>query len=84
MALSKKSPYIQSAHRVSGLMLANNTSVRHLFNKVLRDYDKLMGPKQVRGPLCLHYGTYSIPHPRAQPLTTNHQCTHLDCLTSTV
>ena len=29
-------------------MLANNTSIRHLFNKVLRDYDKLMGVKQVR------------------------------------
>ena len=30
-------------------MLANNTSIRHLFNKVLRDYDKLMGVKQVGG-----------------------------------
>jgi len=48
VALSKKSPYIQTSHRVSGLMLANNTSIRHLFNKVLRDYDKLMGPKQDR------------------------------------
>lgn len=38
----------QTAHRVSGLMLANHTSIRHLFNKVLRDYDKLMGAKQVR------------------------------------
>lgn len=51
VALSKKSPYVQSAHRVSGLMLANNTSIRHLFNKVLRDYDKLMGPKQVSATL---------------------------------
>jgi tubulin gamma len=48
VALSKKSPYVQTSHRVSGLMLANNTSIRHLFNKVLRDYDKLMGTKQVR------------------------------------
>ncbi|PNW82912.1 hypothetical protein CHLRE_06g299300v5 [Chlamydomonas reinhardtii] len=48
VALSKKSPYVQTAHRVSGLMLANHTSVRHLFNKVLRDYEKLMGPKQER------------------------------------
>lgn len=43
VALSKKSPYVQTSHRVSGLMLANHTSIRHLFNKVLRDYDKLMG-----------------------------------------
>ncbi len=27
VALSKKSPYIQSAHRVSGLMLANHTNI---------------------------------------------------------
>jgi hypothetical protein len=48
VALSKKSPYVQSAHRVSGLMLANNTSIRHLFNKIIRDYDKLMGPNNTR------------------------------------
>ncbi|GFH23653.1 tubulin gamma chain [Haematococcus lacustris] len=48
VALSKKSPYVHTGHRVSGLMLANNTSIRHLFNKVLRDYDKLMGPRQER------------------------------------
>uniref|UniRef100_A0A7S0R5G3 Tubulin gamma chain n=1 Tax=Chlamydomonas leiostraca TaxID=1034604 RepID=A0A7S0R5G3_9CHLO len=55
VALSKKSPYIQSAHRVSGLMLANNTSIRHLFNKILRDYEKLMGPKQERQAFCQNY-----------------------------
>lgn len=27
VALSRKSPYIQSAHRVSGLMLANHTNI---------------------------------------------------------
>ena len=27
VALSRKSPYIQTAHRVSGLMLANHTSI---------------------------------------------------------
>jgi len=27
VALSRKSPYVQSAHRVSGLMLANHTSI---------------------------------------------------------
>ena len=41
VALSKKSPYLQSSHRVSGLMLANHTSVSQVFARVLRDYDKL-------------------------------------------
>ena len=45
VALSKTSPYVTSAHRVSGLMLANHTSIRHLFNKIVRDYEKLMGPR---------------------------------------
>ena len=39
VALSRKSPYIQSAHRVSGLMLANHTnisSVRILAVKFLK------------------------------------------------
>jgi hypothetical protein len=35
----------QTAHRVSGLMLANHTSIRHLFNKCLTQYDKLMRRK---------------------------------------
>ena len=41
MALSRKSPYVRSAHRVSGLMLANHTSIRHLFNRTLSQFDKL-------------------------------------------
>jgi tubulin gamma len=41
VALSKKSPYIKSTNRVSGLMLANNTSIHTLFNKVAKQYDKL-------------------------------------------
>lgn len=45
MALSKKSPYMSSANRVSGLMLANHTSIRHLFNRCLAQYDKLMKRK---------------------------------------
>ncbi len=41
MALSRKSPYVPTAHRVSGLMLANHTSISSLFQRALRDYDKL-------------------------------------------
>jgi tubulin gamma len=28
VALSKKSPYVRTQHRVSGLMMANHTSIR--------------------------------------------------------
>lgn len=41
VALSKRSPYVRETHRVSGLMLANNTSVSQLFGKVCWQYDKL-------------------------------------------
>merc|ERR1711874_927049 len=41
VALSRKSPYVQTSHRVSGLMLANHTSISALFERALRDYDKL-------------------------------------------
>jgi len=41
VALSKKSPYIQTSHRVSGLMMANHTSISQLFERNLAQYDKL-------------------------------------------
>ena len=41
VALSKKSPYVQTAHRVSGLMLANHTSIASLFQRTVNQYDKL-------------------------------------------
>lgn len=41
VALTKKSPYIPHTHRVSGLMLANHTSVATLFKRIVVQYDKL-------------------------------------------
>ena len=41
VALTKKSPYIAHTHRVSGLMLANHTSVATLFKRILVQYDKM-------------------------------------------
>jgi len=38
VALSKKSPYVKTAHRVSGLMMANNTSISSLFSKTMKQY----------------------------------------------
>jgi tubulin gamma len=43
--VSRKSPYVQTSHRVSGMMLANNTCIRHLFKSCLSHYDKLMRRK---------------------------------------
>lgn len=41
VALSKKSPYVKTAHRVSGLMIANHTSIHTLFSKALKQYDNM-------------------------------------------
>jgi len=41
VALSRKSPYVQTDHRVSGLMMANHTSMHYLFGQCLEDYEKL-------------------------------------------
>jgi len=41
VALSKKSPYIQTSHRVSGLMMANHTSIHTLFQKIVDQYEKI-------------------------------------------
>jgi len=41
VALSKKSPYVKTSHRVSGLMIANHTSIHTLFSKAMRQYDNM-------------------------------------------
>lgn len=41
VALSRKSPYVDTTHKVSGLMLANHTSIASLFDVSLRQYDRL-------------------------------------------
>ncbi|RDD40405.1 Tubulin gamma-1 chain [Trichoplax sp. H2] len=41
VALSRKSPYLQTTHRVSGLMMANHTGISSLFDSTCRQYDKL-------------------------------------------
>lgn len=45
VALARCSPFVTSAHRVGGLSLANNTSSRHLVDRTLRAYDKMMERK---------------------------------------
>lgn len=41
VALTKKSPYVPSPHRVSGLMLANHTSMASVFKRTLDQYHQL-------------------------------------------
>merc|ERR1712072_572223 len=41
VALSRKSPYVSSSHRVSGLMLANHTAIGGLFGRTIKQYDRL-------------------------------------------
>nr|WFI63086.1 tubulin gamma [Hypsibius exemplaris] len=41
VAQSKRSPFVASNHRISGLMLANHTSVQGLFDSIVKQYDKM-------------------------------------------
>lgn len=41
VALARKSPYLLHRHKVSGLMLANHTSMAELFQRMLNQYDKI-------------------------------------------
>ncbi|KRX10193.1 Tubulin/FtsZ, C-terminal [Pseudocohnilembus persalinus] len=45
VALSKKSPLLDTSHKISGLMLANHTSIHQLFDRFAQDYDKLFQKK---------------------------------------
>lgn len=56
VALSRKSPYINESHRVSGLMIANHTSTASLFERTARQYDKLIK----RGVFVEHYKRSSM------------------------
>lgn len=42
VCLSRRSPYVKTPFRVSGLMLANHTSISSLFSKTMSMYDKLI------------------------------------------
>jgi tubulin gamma len=41
VALTRKSPYIPTSHRVSGLMLANHTGIATLFRRIVQQYDRM-------------------------------------------
>lgn len=54
VVLAKKSPYVQSANRVSGLMMANHSSMASLINQTVTDYDKIFKSKA----FLAQYGEY--------------------------
>ncbi|GBP54659.1 Tubulin gamma-1 chain [Eumeta japonica] len=41
VALSRRSPYVHSSHKVSGLLLANHTNISSLFDRCVQQFDKL-------------------------------------------
>lgn len=45
IALSRRSPYVTSSNKVSGLMLGNHTSIRTLMDTLLADFDKMYKKK---------------------------------------
>ncbi|KAJ3437923.1 tubulin gamma-2 chain [Anaeramoeba flamelloides] len=49
VVLSKKSPYVKTNHRVSGLMMANHTSITELFSNTITQYDLLRNRKAYLG-----------------------------------
>lgn len=56
VALSKRSPYVQSSSRVSGLMLANHTGIAQLFALTCRQYDLL----RKRNAFMQQFGQYAM------------------------
>jgi tubulin gamma len=41
VALARQSPFIPARHKVSGFMLANHTSMAELFDRLLKQYDRI-------------------------------------------
>lgn len=41
VVLAQRSPYVRYQHRVSGLLLANHTSMHFLLGKMLKQYDRM-------------------------------------------
>jgi tubulin gamma len=41
VALARKSPFVQSRHKVSGFMLANHTNIAELFDRLINQYDRI-------------------------------------------
>eukprot|EP00013_Stygamoeba_regulata_P003826 CAMPEP_0177631622 /NCGR_PEP_ID=MMETSP0447-20121125/1848_1 /TAXON_ID=0 /ORGANISM="Stygamoeba regulata, Strain BSH-02190019" /LENGTH=487 /DNA_ID=CAMNT_0019133119 /DNA_START=55 /DNA_END=1518 /DNA_ORIENTATION=+ len=41
VGLTRKSPYVETKHRVSGLMMANHTGIRYLFKRIVSEFDRM-------------------------------------------
>ncbi|KJA23120.1 hypothetical protein HYPSUDRAFT_138071 [Hypholoma sublateritium FD-334 SS-4] len=49
IALARRSPYVQTSHRVSGVMLANHTGIIPMFKRMVDQFDKLHTRKAFLG-----------------------------------
>ena len=56
VALAKRSPYLTNKNRVSGLLLANHTSIAKLFQKQAAQFDKL----RARNAFLDHYTKHDM------------------------
>ena len=61
VALSKRSPFVESPHRVSGLMMANHTSIASLFAKTVSQYDKLRRREAFLDNYRLYFAAEFVP-----------------------
>jgi len=52
--LARKSPYIKTSHKISGLMMANHTSMQFLLSRCVNQFDKL----RQRGAFIENYRDY--------------------------
>jgi tubulin gamma len=41
VALARSSPFVENKHKVTGFTLANHTSMAQLFERLLKQYDKI-------------------------------------------
>uniref|UniRef100_A0A7S2MGN2 Tubulin/FtsZ 2-layer sandwich domain-containing protein n=1 Tax=Octactis speculum TaxID=3111310 RepID=A0A7S2MGN2_9STRA len=56
VALSRKSPYVETPHKVSGMMLANHTCIAELFQRSVTQYDTI----RRRGAFINQYQKFSM------------------------
>ncbi|CAE6505361.1 unnamed protein product [Rhizoctonia solani] len=87
VALTRKSPYVAASHRVSGLMLANHTSMASLFKRILDQFDRLRRRNafmdQYKKERMFEHGLEEFDDSRVGELITDRRL-YLICFSATV
>lgn len=55
IALAKRSPFLDQPNKISGLMLANHTSIREVFKRILNQFKKQYGSDGRTAPFMQEY-----------------------------